>query len=99
MGAEAGAADFLRRSVEARAVALTGLQSQKLGKMDELEQSLADQRERITLDPEIVAPNWTLYAVNVREAEFGQGDVHRKHVRIQYHLCDDGQWRHSLLWP
>ncbi|WP_289142850.1 pyridoxal 5'-phosphate synthase [uncultured Brevibacillus sp.] len=99
MGAEAGAADFRRRSLEARAVALTGLQSQKLEKMDDLEQSLANQRERIKRDPEIVEPSWRLYAVNVREAEFWQGDIHRKHIRIQYHLCDDGQWRYNLLWP
>ncbi|MGE7885609.1 pyridoxine/pyridoxamine 5'-phosphate oxidase [Bacillus sp. NPDC094077] len=99
MGREAGLTDFLQRSKEARAVALTGLQSQKLENVNDLEHSLADQKERIKCNPQIVAPDWTLYGVNVWEAEFWQGDVYRKHVRIQYNQCEEGQWRHHLLWP
>ncbi|MBO1582864.1 pyridoxal 5'-phosphate synthase [Bacillus sp. XF8] len=99
MGKEAGSADFLRRSMEAPAVALTVLQSQKLENVNDLEHALAVQKERIKRNPQIVSPDWTLYAVNVREAEFWQGDVYRKHVRIHYNLCEEGQWRHHLLWP
>lgn len=99
MGREAGAVDFRRRSEEARSIALTGCQSRELADEDELERSLAEQKERIRRDPELVAPNWTLYAIHVQEAEFWQGDVHRKHVRIQYCRNGDGQWSHRMLWP
>ncbi|WP_317954766.1 pyridoxine/pyridoxamine 5'-phosphate oxidase [Paenibacillus chitinolyticus] len=98
MGEKAGAADFRQRSVEARAVALTGNQSRELVREEELEHSIAVQRERINRDPEMIAPNWGLYAMNVREAEFWQGDTQRKHTRVQYYL-HDGQWKHRRLWP
>ncbi|WP_152393020.1 pyridoxine/pyridoxamine 5'-phosphate oxidase [Paenibacillus guangzhouensis] len=98
MGDEAGAADFLQRSEEARAVALTGNQSRELVREEELEDSLAKQRERISHDPNITTLNWRLYAVNVKEAEFWQGDTHRKHIRVQYYWSE-GQWKHRKLWP
>ncbi|WP_248925955.1 pyridoxine/pyridoxamine 5'-phosphate oxidase [Paenibacillus hamazuiensis] len=98
LGDEAGAADFKERSVEARAVALMGNQSQELENEEELEYSLARQRERIKRTPEITTLNWRLYAMNVWEAEFWQGDIHRKHTRIQYYWVD-GQWKHRRLWP
>jgi len=98
MGDEAGAADFRQRSAEARAVALTGQQSQELVREEELEYSLAKQRERISRNPDITTHDWRLYAMNVREAEFWQGDTHRKHTRIQYYLRE-GQWKHRRLWP
>jgi pyridoxamine 5'-phosphate oxidase len=98
MGEEAGAADFRQRSLEARIVALAGYQSRELEKEDDLENSLALQRERIRREPEMVAPNWALYAVTVQEAEFWQGDIHRKHMRIQYYRSN-GQWRNHRLWP
>ncbi|WP_232697183.1 pyridoxamine 5'-phosphate oxidase family protein [Brevibacillus daliensis] len=88
MSEKAGAADFRQRSVEARAVALTGNQSRELVREEELEHPLAVQRERISRDPEMTAPNWGLYAMNVREAGFWQGDTQRKHTRVQYYLYD-----------
>ncbi|MGG1660280.1 pyridoxamine 5'-phosphate oxidase family protein [Brevibacillus sp. NRS-1366] len=85
MGDEAGAADFRQRSAEDRAVALTGNQSQELVREEELEYSLAEQRERISRNQDITTLNWRLYALNVKEAEIWQGDTHRKHTRIQYY--------------
>jgi pyridoxamine 5'-phosphate oxidase len=98
MGDEAGAADFRQRSAEARAVALTGNQSRELVREEELEYSLAEQREIISLNPDITALNWRLYAINLREAEFWQGDTDRKHTRIQYYWSEE-QWKHRRLWP
>jgi len=98
MGDEAGAADFRQRSAEARAVALMENQSRELASAEELECLLAEQRERISRNPEITSPNWRLYAMNVKEAEFWQGDPHRKHTRIQYYRME-GQWKHRRLWP
>ncbi|APB72767.1 oxidase [Paenibacillus polymyxa] len=67
---EAGTSDFLQRSAEARAVALTGNQSRELVREEELEYSVAKQKERISRDPNITTLNWRLYAMNVREADF-----------------------------
>lgn len=98
MGEEAGATDFRKRSVGARAVAMTGQQSQELESEEELERAIATQKERMSRDPDVVTPNWRLYAVNAKEVEFWQGDSERKHVRIQYFLQHE-QWKHQRLWP
>lgn len=98
MGDEAGVADFLQRSAEARAVALTGNQSRELVSEEDLQYSLAIQNERINRDPNTSTVNWRLYALNVSEAEFWQGDPHRQHTRIQYYLSE-GKWKHRRLWP
>lgn len=98
MGDEAGATDFKERSVEARAVALTEHQSQELESEEELEELLAQQKERLRKAPDLITANWRLYAVNVEEAEFWQGDPHRKHIRVQYYNSD-GQWKWRRLWP
>ncbi|WP_379355552.1 MULTISPECIES: pyridoxine/pyridoxamine 5'-phosphate oxidase [unclassified Paenibacillus] len=98
MGDEAGAADFRHRSAEARAIALTGNQSRELASEEELEQSLAEQRERINRDPDIATRNWRLYAMDVKEAEFWQGDPGRKHTWIQYYRSGE-QWKNRRLWP
>ncbi|WP_408894451.1 pyridoxal 5'-phosphate synthase [Paenibacillus taichungensis] len=98
MGEEAGAADFRKRSAGARAVAMTGRQSQELESEEELKRAIAAQKERISKDPDVITPNWRLYAVNAKEVEFWQGDSERKHVRIQY-ILHQGQWKHQRLWP
>lgn len=98
MGDEAGAADFRQRSAEARAVALTGNQSRELVREEELEHSLAEQRERIGRNPDLITSNWRLYGMNVEDAEFWQGDPGRKHTRIQYYRSE-GNWKHRRLWP
>jgi pyridoxamine 5'-phosphate oxidase len=98
MGEEAGAADFRKRSAGARAVAMTGRQSQELESEEELERAITAQKERISRDSDVITPNWRLYAVNAQEVEFWQGDPERKHVRIQY-ILHQGQWKHQRLWP
>ncbi|NUU79814.1 pyridoxine/pyridoxamine 5'-phosphate oxidase [Paenibacillus xylanilyticus] len=98
MGDEAGADDFRKRSAGARAVAMTGHQSQELGSEEVLDSSIEAQMERIQRDPDVVSPQWRLYAVNAEEVEFWQGDPERKHTRIRYQLRD-GQWKQHRLWP
>lgn len=98
MGVEAGAVDLRRRSTIARAVAMTERQSQPLTSEDELERSLTVQQEKISNDPDIVTPNWRLFAVHASQIEFWQADPDRKHTRHQYVLHDE-QWKHQQLWP
>ncbi|MFS0870332.1 pyridoxal 5'-phosphate synthase [Paenibacillus xylanilyticus] len=98
MGDEAGADDFRKRLAGARAVAMTGHQSQKLESEEVLESSIEAQKERIQRDPDVVSPQWRLYAVNAKEVEFWQGDSERKHVRIQY-VLQGGLWKQYRLWP
>ncbi|NGZ74579.1 pyridoxamine 5'-phosphate oxidase [Saccharibacillus sp. VR-M41] len=98
-GAEEGAADFRRRPLEARAVAMTGRQSERLDSEARLEETLAAHRAELERDPEAAAPLWRLYALEIEEAEFWQADAGRKHTRVQYRLSGSGQWEHGLLWP
>lgn len=98
-GADEGAEDFRRRSIEARAVALTGKQSRPLGSEEELETELAECREKLTNDPNLVSPSWRLYALEIDEAEFWQAEKGRKHTRVQYRLSGEGRWEYGLLWP
>ncbi|CAM3373353.1 pyridoxal 5'-phosphate synthase [Marinicrinis lubricantis] len=97
MGDAASAADFQERSAEARAIALAGNQSRELASEEELKYSLAAQEQRIRRKPDITTPNWRLYALKAREAEFWQGDTRRKHTRIQYYWSEE-QWKHRRLW-
>ena len=53
---------------------------------------------RVTADPGLIAPGWTLYALTAEEAEFWQGDPQRRHVRLRY-LRAAGGWTRQLLWP
>jgi len=98
MGNEAGADDFRKRSAGARAVAMTGRQSQELESEEVLNSSIDAQKERIQRDPDVVTPHWRLYAVNAQEVEFWQGDSGRKHTRIRYEL-QEGKWKQHRLWP
>ncbi|KLU53459.1 oxidase [Paenibacillus sp. VT-400] len=97
-GDEAGADDFRKRSAGARAVAMTGHQSEVLDSEEVLDSSIEAQKEKIRRDPSVVTPHWRLYAVNAQEVEFWQGDSERKHVRVQY-VKQDGQWKTFRLWP
>jgi pyridoxamine 5'-phosphate oxidase len=96
--AEHSAADFLARSVTARATALMGRQSEPLGDKEELVRASAVATERITLDRSLISPEWTVYQVDADEVEFWQGDQDRRHVRLRY-LRADGGWSRTLLWP
>jgi pyridoxamine 5'-phosphate oxidase len=98
LGPEAGACDFLARSAGARAESLAGRQSEPLGHTDQIETAAREARERLTAQPDLVSPDWTLYTVQPDEVEFWQADKQRRHRRLHY-TRRDGGWAKGLLWP
>ncbi|WP_427889593.1 pyridoxine/pyridoxamine 5'-phosphate oxidase [Kribbella sp. GL6] len=94
---EDSARDFLLRPVAARAEALVGKQSAVLANRSDIDAAVGQQQHRIALDPDLVAPNWTLYTLHADEVEFWQADPDRRHVRLRYNL--DDTWTKELLWP
>ena len=96
--AELSAADFLSRSIDARAVALASAESEPLESRVACERAVADARQRLAEDPEFVSPTWQVYAVAAHTVEFWQGDPDRAHTRVQYRH-HRGRWDHTLLWP
>ena len=97
-GAQASAADFLGRPPASRAEALTGRQSEPLDDLAELDRAFKQAQARVSADPGLVAPDWTLYALTADEVEFWQGDPDRRHVRLRYRRAGSG-WVRQLLWP
>ena len=97
-GRLASAADFLARPPASRAEALIGRQSEPLGDLAELDQAYGQALARVTADPGLIAPAWTLYALTADEAEFWQGDLQRRHVRLRYQRAGD-IWTRQLLCP
>src|SRR5690349_3775052 len=97
-GAQASAADFLARPPASRAEALAGRQSEPLGDLAELDRAVEQAQARVSADPGLVAPDWTLYALTADEVEFWQGDQDRRHVRLRYRRAGSG-WVRQLLWP
>jgi pyridoxamine 5'-phosphate oxidase len=99
-GPQASAADFLARPPASRAEALIGRQSEPLGDRAELDRAFGQALDRVNADPALVAPDWTLYALTAGEAEFWQGDLDRRHVRLRYRRAGPGSgWTRQLLWP
>jgi len=96
--ADRSAADFLARPVGSRAEALIGRQSRPLADREDLELATKQNRERIEQEPDLVAPEWTLYTLHANQVEFWQGDKDRKHTRLHYIRTDNG-WVRELLWP
>lgn len=91
-------ADFRARSTGARAAALLCRQSEKLGSPAELDAALGQQQKRLAEDPELVAPDWTVFVVMPHAVEFWQGDTERRHVRLCYRRDKSG-WIRDRLWP
>jgi pyridoxamine 5'-phosphate oxidase len=99
-GTQASAADFLARPPASRAEALIGRQSEPLDDLAELDRAVKEAQARVDADPGLVAPDWTLYALTAAEAEFWQGDLDRRHVRLRYRRDGSGSgWVRQLLWP
>jgi pyridoxamine 5'-phosphate oxidase len=100
-GPGASAADFLARSPGGRAESLTGRQSEVLADPADLRRALDAGRASLETNPQLVAPDWTLYALTAAEVEFWQADRERQHVRLRYQREDEGGagWRRDRLWP
>jgi pyridoxamine 5'-phosphate oxidase len=95
---EACAREFLGRTEQSRAAALAGRQSEVLADPADLDVALTDARRRLADDPQIVAPDHTLYAVAPSSVEFWQNDPQRRHVRLRYRQTGSG-WISERLWP
>jgi pyridoxamine 5'-phosphate oxidase len=97
-GTEASAADFLARPPASRAEGFVGHQSESLDDLAELDRAFRASYERVSADPGLVAPAWTLYALTAGEVEFWQGSPERRHVRLRYQRTGSA-WTRQLLWP
>jgi pyridoxamine 5'-phosphate oxidase len=95
---EAGQADLHARSTGALAAALVGRQSEVLPSPEELDQASDAAWSQAQRDPTTPVPTWTLYHLHPTEAEFFQGNPHRRHVRLNYRRTESG-WLKELLWP
>ncbi|TWF43999.1 pyridoxine/pyridoxamine 5'-phosphate oxidase [Neorhizobium alkalisoli] len=91
-------ADFLARSIDARANVLVGRQSQPLTSVKDLDGALAEQALRIAEQPDMIADHWSLFVVAAHAVEFWQGAEDRRHSRVSYTLRQD-VWSHTRLWP
>ncbi|TXI04087.1 MAG: pyridoxamine 5'-phosphate oxidase [Rhizobium sp.] len=91
-------ADFRARATGAKAVALTGRQSQVLRSPRELDDALALQHRRLQDEPDLVFASWALFIVMPHEVEFWQGDEERRHHRLRYRREKAG-WLKDRLWP
>jgi pyridoxamine 5'-phosphate oxidase len=98
MGSETSAADFLARPQGSRAGALLARQSDVLEDDAEVEAGLRQQLERIQREPNVVAPGWTVYAVDATAVEFWQGHEARRHTRLRY-VRTSRAWSRERLWP
>ncbi|MEU8462058.1 pyridoxine 5'-phosphate oxidase C-terminal domain-containing protein [Streptomyces sp. NPDC029003] len=95
--AEDGAADFLGRSVTARALSLPARQSQYLTDAAERDRDLARARALIAKEPSLVDSAWTLHTLAPDAVEFWQAAESRVHTRLRYERAGDG-WDRYPLW-
>ncbi|MFD6419168.1 pyridoxal 5'-phosphate synthase [Streptomyces sp. NPDC060194] len=97
---EVAQAGLHARSTGALAAALTGTQSAPLASVDELAEASAAAWDRAERAHDTDAPTWTAYVLAPEEAEFFQGEAHRRHLRLHYRRTPDGTgWTRGLLWP
>ncbi|ORB01410.1 pyridoxamine 5'-phosphate oxidase [Mycolicibacter minnesotensis] len=92
------AEDFLARSEGARAMVLTGRQSEPYSDPDEISEALAKAHLELEHSPSLVPVEWTSYAVRADSVEFWQSDAERRHRRLRYER-DGDRWSTTLLWP
>lgn len=96
---EESARDFLARPLPARAEALAGRQSAVLNDPADIDAVVSEQTERLSAEPGLIAPNWTLYTLRADEVEFWQADPDRRHLRLRYRLEHPDHWTKERLWP
>jgi pyridoxamine 5'-phosphate oxidase len=69
-----------------------------MSELADLDDAFRACEAKIEADPDILAPDWTLYALSAETVEFWQADHQRRHLRLQYVRADDS-WTRRLLWP
>ncbi len=100
LDAEESAQDYRARSLEARATVLLDKQSELLEDQQHIEAAMSKARSRVEAEPDLVTPNWCVYAVEALQVEFWQGANDRLHQRLRLtRMPGDGQWKKQFLWP
>ena len=92
-------ADFVERSVTARAVAAASRTSQVLTDPDEYNRVVEESVARIDKDPGYVCENWRAWCLVPETVEFWQADQGRRHQRWQYRRTENGDYLREVLWP
>lgn len=90
--------DFLARSEDARAMVLTGRQSEPYSDPVEISEALDKACLELAQSPTLVPLEWASYAVRADTVEFWQADPTRRHRRLRYERDGTG-WLPTLLWP
>lgn len=93
-----GTADFFSRPERSRAAILAGHQSEPLNDPADLQNAIQAQLARISAQPQLASPHWSLYALAPQEAEFWRSDADRRFTRLLYRRSGQ-QWERCLLWP
>lgn len=95
---EVGTEDFLARSPQSRAAALTGHQSEPLNSLEAYHRAFAESLERVQTDPGLVARDWAAYALTPDWVEFWQATTDRGQIRLRYTRSEE-RWDRGLRWP
>lgn len=90
--------DFLARSEDARAMVLTGRQSEPYCDPTEITEALTKAHLELERCPTLVPDAWVSYAVRADAVEFWQADAGRRHHRLRYER-DAAGWSTTRLWP
>ncbi|MPV36152.1 pyridoxine/pyridoxamine 5'-phosphate oxidase [Georgenia subflava] len=96
-GPEAGAADFRARPEASRAATLVGHQSEPLESLEQYRRAHAAVVDRLQIEPELLAPEWTDHFLVPEHVEFFQAAA-PGNIRLRYRAGADG-WTKELLWP
>jgi pyridoxamine 5'-phosphate oxidase len=95
---ETSEADFLDRSLNARAAAIAGHQSSPIENLDAAESLTSDAKAILDFKPDYVPDAWTAYKLVPDTIEFWQASRHRDQIRLRYRR-DGNDWTRELLWP
>ncbi|MEJ1230172.1 MAG: pyridoxine 5'-phosphate oxidase C-terminal domain-containing protein [Galbitalea sp.] len=90
--------DFTARSLDARAIALSGEQSAPLVSQGELVRDVEASRNELHDDADLVPSTWTVWELHPAEVEFWEGSKTRLHTRLRYERTADG-WLTSHRRP
>jgi pyridoxamine 5'-phosphate oxidase len=91
-------ADFLARSLDARAAAIVGPESEVLPSRQLFDERIADAKAILDFRPDYVPDEWTAWVLQIETIEFWQASPERDQIRLRYTREGSG-WRKGLLWP
>ncbi|WP_245852644.1 pyridoxine/pyridoxamine 5'-phosphate oxidase [Isoptericola jiangsuensis] len=95
---DAGAQDFRGRRPPSRAAGLVDHQSEVLDSLAEHRAAWSASLERVTADPDLVAPSWTAWCLDASDVEFWSTGDGTGQTRVRYRRTA-AAWEPELLWP